>query len=312
MMLIMDDQVRRALDKVPGWRASECTVAPLHGGMTNRNYKVMRHGEAFVLRIGGENTGLLGIDRRNEFRASTVAASAGVGAEVICFLPDESAFVSRFVAGTPVDAEAASRPDMLRRIVDSLHHIHDGLPFPGTFLAPEVVRSYHRLALERGVTFPAFLPEVLEAMGRIEAAMGPPRRLCPCHNDLLAANFLDDGKTVRILDWEYAAMGDVFFDLGNFAVNQRLGPERRQLLVDFYLGRPGTPAELARLELMRLLSDLREAFWGYLQSGVSKLAFDFRHYGLEHLERFLKNVRSPEVPRWLEEVRGTGARRSTE
>jgi len=299
----MDDRTRRILDRVPGWRAADCIVTPLSGGITNVNLKVIHAGEAFVLRLGGEGTEVLGIDRRNEYRSSVLAAHAGIGAEVVAFLADENALVTRFIAGAPISPEEAGRPEVLRRVAQSLRQYHSGLEFPGWFWAPDVVRTYHRLAGERGVQFPELLPRVLEQLREIERALGKPARAVPCHNDLLAANFIDDGRTIRILDWEYAAMGDPFFDLGNFAVNQRLSPERRDLFLGFYLERV-TDADRARLELMRLLSDLRESFWGFLQSGVSRLEFDFLGYALEHWRRFEKNVASPELSDWLKNVKG--------
>lgn len=299
----MEDRIRRILERVPGWKADECVLTPLIGGITNRNFKVERLGEAFVLRVCGEGTELLGIDRRNEHRTSVLAAAAGVGAEVVCFIDDENALVTRFIGGSQVSPEDASRPDVMRRVAESIRRCHEGFPFPGYFWAPEIVRQYHKLALARGVAFPGTLPRALELMAVIEHSLGDPPELVPCHNDLLAANFIDDGHTIRILDWEYAAQGDAFFDLGNFAVNQRLSEERCGLFLDFYLGRPARPADRARLELMKLISDLRESFWGFLQSGISKLDFDFKHYALDHLDRFLKNVAVPELPAWLKHVK---------
>ncbi len=299
----MDDRIRHILERVPGWKAQDCTLTPLLGGITNRNFKVVRGDEAFVLRIGGEGTALLGIDRRNEHRASVLAAACGVGAEVVCFMDDESALITRFIEGSPVTPESAARPDLLRRAAESIRRYHAGVSFPGWFSAPATVRNYWQLARERNVQFPQTLSQALELMDVIENALGVPARSVPCHNDLLAANFVDDGRTLRILDWEYAAQGDPFFDLGNFSVNQRLGPERCELFLGYYLERSVRPADRARLELMKLLSDLREAFWGFLQSGVSRLDFDFKKYAVDHLGRFLKNVTAPEFSEWLKAVK---------
>ncbi len=298
----MDHRTRRILDQVPGWTAASCRVTTLAGGITNRNFKVERGGEAFVLRIGGEGTEILGIDRRREYESSVIAAACGVGAEVVCFLEAEGAMVTRFIAGSAVPCEVAARPDMLRRIAGSIRRVHAGPPFPGAFSAPDTVRSYQALALKHGVVFPETLPRVFELMGRIEQALGRPSDPVPCHNDLLAANFIDDGVTIRILDWEYAGMGDRFFDLGNFAVNQRLGEVQCEALLEAYFG--GVPPRgPGRLHLMMLLSDLRESFWGFLQSGISRLEFDFTKYGLDHLGRFLENARTPAFEGWLRAAR---------
>ena len=106
----------------------------------------------------------------------------------------------------------------------------------------------------------------------------------PCHNDLLNANFLDDGERLRIVDWEYAGMGDRFFDLANFSINHELDAAQSEALLAAYFGEVRTPDAQA-LELMRFMSDFREAMWGVVQSAVSELDFDFDAYATEHFER---------------------------
>jgi len=226
----------------------------------------------------------------------------GVGAEVIHFLASEDALVTRFIVGTGISPETAAQPETLRRIVDSIKRYHAGPTFPGTFSPFETVRNYHKLALEHGITFPETLPQVFALMEQIEEPLGALYRPKPCHNDLLASNFIDDGHTIRILDWEYAGMGDIFFDLGNFAVNQALNDEQCELLLRYYFGEV-QPVDVAHLHLMRLGSDLRESFWGFLQMGISELDFDYRQYAHHHLNRFLQNVATPEFTQWLQAVK---------
>ncbi len=141
-------------------------------------------------------------------------------------------------------------------------------------------------------------------MAQIEAALAEAGmdQVKSCHNDLLASNFIDDGRNIWIVDWEYAGMGDIFFDLGNFAVNQSLNDEQCQLLLQYYFGEV-RPADLAHLHLMRLGSDLRESFWGFLQLGISELDFDYREYAHHHLNRFLHNVETSPFEQWLRDVR---------
>ena len=294
----MDAHIARILDRVPGWSSDSAVVTPLLGGITNQNYRVDIGGESFVLRVGGKGTHLLGIDRGRESICTTIASLVGVGAEVLHFLPSEDVLVTRFIPGAAVSPETAAQPETLKRIVTSMKRYHNGPDFPGAFSPFETVRSYDRLALEYGVSFPETLPRVFALMERIEAALHENRQVRPCHNDLLASNFIDDGQTVWILDWEYAGMGDLFFDLGNFAVNQSLDEERCELLLTSYFGE-ARPADLAHLHLMRLASDLRESFWGFLQMGISELDFDYRKYAHHHLNRFLHNVETAPFEQWL-------------
>jgi thiamine kinase-like enzyme len=298
----MDQRIERILEQIPGWSGKERLISPLTGGITNQNYRVDIAGETFVLRIGGKGTRLLGIDRGREHTCTAIAAQLGVGAEVIHFLPSEDALITRFIVGNGISPETAAQSETLMRIVASMKRYHQGPDFPGTFSPFETVRDYHQKALERGVTFPDSLPQVYALMAQIENAIGPLHNPRPCHNDLLASNFIDDGHQIWILDWEYAAMGDIFFDLGNFAVNQALNDQQCATLLRLYFGEV-RPPDVAHLHLMRLGSDLRESFWGFLQLGVSELDFDYHEYAHYHLNRFLGNVATPEFTRWLREVK---------
>src|SRR5437867_7049082 len=206
----MDQHIERILNQIPGWNVADAIVTPLVGGITNQNYRVDVGEGTFVLRIGGKGTHLLGIDRGRESICTAIAAQVGVGAEVIHFLPAEDVLVTRFIVGTGITPETATQHETLRRIVDSIKRYHAGPAFPGTFSPFETVRNYHKLALERSVTFPETLPQVFALMERIEQALGALHQPKPCHNDLLASNFIDDGRTIWILDWEYAGMGDIF------------------------------------------------------------------------------------------------------
>jgi thiamine kinase-like enzyme len=300
--MLMEAHLARILLQVPGWDITQATVTPLLGGITNQNYRVDLPSGTFVVRIGGPGTRLLGIDRRHEQQCTAIAASLGVGAEVVHFLPDEEVLVTRFLPGKTLTAAEAGDASRLPRITAAMQRYHRGPAFPGAFSPFATVRSYHHLALERGVTFPGMLPHVLSLMDRIESALLPVAQIVPCHNDLLAANFLEDDQTIYILDWEYAGMGDLFFDLGNYAVNQMLEEPRCELLLREYFGEV-RPNDLCHLHLMRLASDLREAFWGFLQVGVSSLDFDYRVYGQHHLDRFLSNVKTLPFERWLTGVK---------
>jgi len=241
-----------------------------------------------VLRVPGKDTELLGIDRACEAACSRAAAALGVGPEVIAFLPEQGAMVRRFVTGRVLTAGDIQQPALLRRVVDTLRRYHEGSPAAGNFSPFATVRQYHRLARARQVMFPDSLRRALEQLARIEKELQNNNPPCPCHNDLLPANFIDDGNAVRIIDWEYGGMGDRFFDLGNLAVNCEFNDEHEQRLLEFYFGEVRDD-DVRCLRLMRLASDLREAMWGFLQSALSTLDMDYPGYGRKHLERFLNS-----------------------
>jgi thiamine kinase-like enzyme len=138
----------------------------------------------------------------------------------------------------------------------------------------------------------------------IEAALkasAQPKRLC--HNDLLNANFLiDDNDKLYVLDWEYAGMGDPFFDLANFSANHEFGDEQDRVLLQAYFGEV-TRQNDAHLKLMRSMSDAREAMWSMVQIGVSKLDFDFHEYADRHFARMAATLNDTSYKQWLEDVK---------
>jgi thiamine kinase-like enzyme len=179
-------------------------------------------------------------------------------------------------------------PGMLSRVAEALRAFHGGPAIPGSFDSFRVVEIYRDTARERGGSVPDAFEWAHEIAERIEAQRrgAIPR---PCHNDLLNANFLDDGERLRIVDWEYAGMGDVFFDLANFSINHELDTAARATLIAAYFGET-READLRALELMRFMSDFREAMWGVVQMAVSELDFDFVAYAREHFKRLERTV----------------------
>jgi thiamine kinase-like enzyme len=284
------EDVKALLKCLPALAGREVAITPLEGGLTNRNYKVETAGGSYVVRIAGEGTELLGIDRARELACCEAASAAGVGTEVLAYLPAHHALITHFVPGELLNPERIRHPETLRRVAQTLrrYHSHSVPADLGEFSPFRTIRGYRDAAGQRNVPVPESLAEALARLDRIEQELhtGEPR--CLCHNDLLAANFIDDGNSIRIIDWEYGGLGDRFFDLGNFAVNNRLDESQEGDLLGHYFDE-ARPEHLRRLRLMRLVSDLREATWGFLQAGVSTLHSPghYLDYGRLHLERFL-------------------------
>jgi len=265
------------------WPDRELEIEPLGGGITNHNFVVRVDGKAYVLRIAGADTELLGIDRAAEHEAARIAAGLGVGPEVVDFV--EGSLITRFVDGGTVPVEEIRRPECLREVAGLLRRIHDGPPFPATFDAFRVVEAYRATAEAHGVRIPAQYEEAKSRADEIERTLGT-RAAQPCHNDLLNANFIRSPSGIRIVDWEYAGMGDRFFDLANFSVNHELPEAESDALLDAYFGEVTDEAR-EHLRLMRFMSDFREAMWGVVQQGISKLDFDYEDYANQHFERAL-------------------------
>jgi thiamine kinase-like enzyme len=294
-----------ALEPVIG--RAEGAPEPLDGGITNRNFRLRVGGDDVVVRLPGKDTELLGIDREAERAATAAAAGAGVGPEVVAYLTEPACLVTRFIHGRPLTAEELRAPELLGQAAAALRAFHAGPPLPTTFDAFAIVDGYYATARARGARVPAAYPELRAGAAAIRATLrGPEHAPVPCHNDLLTANFLHDGERVRIVDWEYAGVGDRYFDLGNLSVNNGLSEDDDRRLVEAYWSEPCTPRRLAAVRLMRIMSDFREGMWGVVQTAISTLDFDFAAYGEEHLERVAAGLSDPRFATWLEDARGDG------
>jgi thiamine kinase-like enzyme len=298
------DDLTRALRRLPELAGGELTFTALSGGITNRNFLVAgaADGSKLVLRLAGNDTHLLGISREVEHAATVAAAGVGVGPEVVAFLRPEGYLVTRFIEGRPVHEPEMRESEHLAEVADALRRVHNGPAIPGLFVPFRIVEAYRALALSRGVAIPPEYELAQAIARRIElACLTAPVELRPCHNDLLNANFIHDGARLRIVDWEYAGMGDPAFDLGNFSINHELDTDGDAALLAAYAGEI-RPAALARITLMRVLSDFREAMWGVLQQGISTLDVDFVAYAAEHFDRLLTVASRPAFERALREA----------
>ncbi len=282
---------------------------PLEGGITNRNYRVRFAGEDLVVRLPGKDTELLEIDRGAEKAAGELAARAGVGPEVVAMLDDPPCLVTRFVEGETMSAEQLREPVALAEVAAALRTLHSREErLPVEFSSFRIVETYAARMAGRGAEVPGSYEWAIGAAHRVEATLvGPEHEPVPCHNDLLAANFIRSPRGVRIIDWEYAGCGDRYFDLGNFAVNNELNEGQEWNLLGAYFESPASDRRLASLRLMRFMSDFREAMWGAVQSTISEIDFDFHAYCAEHFDRMREAAGEGRLEELLEEAGGASS-----
>ncbi len=298
------DDLTPILQRIPQFASAQSPeITELSGGITNKNYKITVDGESFVLRMGGNETKYLGIDRQVEYDCSRLAAQIGIAPEPIAFLAPEGYIVARFISGKAIPAEEIGTEENIQHVVESMKAYHAIEFFPGSFSPFRVAEEYKKTATSFNVKLPDKMDWYLEKSREIESAMyaHEPLTLRPCHNDLLNGNFIDDGTRIRILDWEYAGMGDIFFDLGNFAIQHEFNDAQDEILLKAYFGQP-TDSQRAHQKLMKIMSDLREAMWAQVQIGVSQLDFDYAGYGQKYFDRFEANTSGSDYINWLRAV----------
>lgn len=298
--IFADPALGSVLAAMPSLRdPGSVTVAPVAGGITNRNFLVASGDDRYFLRMAGAKTDVLGIDRGVEAAAASAAADAGIAPEVVAADPDNGCIVTSFVDGAPISPERMRQRDMLAGVVAAVKAFHSVPSIPGEFSPFAVVDGYRRAAAERGVEKPgAFGPLWGRALEIRRSFHSRPLAARPCHNDLLNANFIQCGGRVLIVDYEYAGMGDLYFDLGNMSVNNDFDDAANEALLELYFGEV-TGARWARLHLMRIMSDFREAMWGHLQRALSTLDFDYKAYADEHFERCCEQASDARYETWL-------------
>lgn len=280
-----------ALKKAAGlhcWRTA-VEPQPLEGGITNANFVVDDAGERFFVRIG-DDIPLHGIMRFNELAASRAAFEAGISPEVVYHEP--GAIVLRYIAGTALTPDDIRRDAQLERIVPLVKRCHEEMPkyFRGPVLAFWVFQVLHDYANTLRDASSRMLPEVprlMRAAERLEESVGPVR-LVFGHNDLLAANFIDDGRRLWLVDWDYAGFNSPLFDLGGLASNNELSPAQEDWLLEAYFEEQVDDDLRRRYAAMKCASLLRESMWSMVSEIYSSIDFDYVAYTTENLERFEK------------------------
>ncbi len=294
--------VGKIIARIDDWRGKTVRYEPLGGGITNHNYKITVEGKTYVMRIPGTGTEIF-IDRENEVRCSITAAKSGVVPDILYHLKPENITVVPFILGkTLTTVEIAGNDDLIKRIVRAIKTIHAGEAFSKPFNPFDTVRSYMSYVERYNAPLPDDFPWMMSLSDNIEKAVERNRpRDVPCHNDYLSENFIDDGKRIWIIDWEYGGQGDPFFDLGDFAVEHPLTRRQEELIILEYCGEM-VRERFYRTLLYKIISDLWWSIWAMIQSKISKINFDFYIYGNNRFERLRKNAADRDFKKWLEEV----------
>ena len=260
------------------------TISELSGGLTNRNYKVTTPEGAFVARISSGGSELLAIDRDCEYRNSVTAAAAGAGAPVVEYRPQDRLLVIGFIKGRtlgPADVAAAGN---ITRIAQACRRLHSGGRFGNDFDMFDIQRRYRAVVDSRGFRVPAGYDDLAPQCRAAEKALAVRAEgTVPCHNDLLAANFIDDGDRIWLIDYELSGNNDACFELGNIGAESHLSDDALAELVTAYYARP-RPSMIARARLLGLVGMYGWTLWGAIQHGASSIDFDFWAWAMERFE----------------------------
>ena len=282
----MTDSAANRITELPCWK-HPVGIEPLSGGMTNLNFKITDGDECFVVRLGEDDPIHL-ISRRNEIASCEAAFGIGISPELVYHEP--GILVVRFVEGRVFGEADVRDDDNLQRIVALLNRFHHEMPqrfdeIPVMFWVFQVLRHYHNMLAQGQSTHAKRLPELAQIGRELEAAVGPVEIVFG-HNDLLAANFIDDGEQIWLIDFDYAGFNSPLFDLSNLASNSELSPQQEQTMLENYFDVSPNRATLKSYHAMKCASLLRETLWSMVSELYSQVDMDFADYTLKNLSRF--------------------------
>jgi thiamine kinase-like enzyme len=294
--------IDQVVERVRLWQGLEVAVSPLSGGLTNENYLVEAGGAKYVVRIPGRSTELLAIDRANEHHNANGAAAAGVGPMVLEHLPELDVMVLDFIPGVTMSGATLRSAEMARRMAASIRRLHAGPRFLHDFDMYRLVEYYLGICDTNDVRIPDGFRGRMGTIAEVERAMlAHPLPTVPCHNDLLAENYIDDGRTLWLLDWEYSGNNDPTFELANTAQECEFDDELRWVLCEAYFG-AANEALLARMHLNALMSDMGWTLWAAIQEKISEIDYDFWAWAEERWARAVAIMDSPGLPGLLRDV----------
>jgi thiamine kinase-like enzyme len=277
--------IEQVVQEVSVWSGDEVGFSELSGGLTNTNYLVTTPEARYVVRIPGVATELLAVDRANERHNAQAAAETGVSPRIVEYVERWNVMVLEYVQGRTMSGESLRTHSNARRMASSLRRLHTARPFASDFDMFRLTEFYLNVCQEREVSIPDGFRDRLPQVGEIERSLGRrPMKKMPCHNDLLAENYIDDGAYLWIVDFEYSGNNDPCFELGDTAQECGFGPDLRAELCDAYFGQ-ATPALLARLDLHAVMADVGWTLWAAIQAKISNIDYDFWGWATERWER---------------------------
>jgi len=283
------------LDRVPLLAGPDRVIEAIPGGLTNANYKVSTGGRSYFARLSDPSSALLAIDRAAEHQNSVAAATTGVAPAVLDFAPDVGVLVIEWINGRTLQPADLRQDRTIRAVADACRRLHAGPRFAADFDMFQIQQQYLRTACDAGFRLPDRYVEFMPQLELIRTVLRrDPLATVPCHNDLLAANFISEGDRLWLIDYEYSGNNDPCFELGNIWSESNLGTDQLEMLVSSYFGRHSTVLT-ARARLLALMSQYGWTLWGVIQQNTSELDFDFWSWAMEKYDRAVATFDSPDL-----------------
>jgi len=297
-MAVIDEVVT----KIPEWVGKDVSIHPLSGGLTNTNFKVDVDGVPHFVRVPGESTELLAIDRKNEYYNTKAASEAGVAPKVLFYLPEYNVMVIEFLNGKTMSKDFLNEKGMPTRMAHAIKKLNQGPRFLTDFNMFRLTEYYLSLCKVRNIRIPDGYLQRMPTVAQIEMSMNVmPLATVPCNNDLLGENYIDDGKQLWLIDYEYSGNNDPTFELGNTCQEMQFNDDQIREVCAAYFGK-STPEMIARMKLNMIMSDIGWGLWAAIQTKISTIEFDFWGWAIERWGRAEEKMDSVEFTEWLRDV----------
>jgi thiamine kinase len=233
---------------------------PIKHGLTNESWLVRSKRDDIVVRISNAAEQALQIDRQSEALVLAAVGEAGIGPEVLLCDPAQRVLVTRYLGDTWTEADAV-REENIQRLGQLFRRLHRVSPPTGARRVElsDTLEGYFRTLQERGIQ-PALTAKSLRDRAlQVALKLREGSAATLCHNDVHHLNVTDDG-TLRLIDWEYAGVGQRLFDLASVCVYHNYDKLQREQLLSSYT----SLTELTtwhRLELACWLFDYVRDLW---------------------------------------------------
>lgn len=266
---------------LPAWK-SGVSVKTLGGGMTNFNYLVTDGQKQCVARFAPKSAALLGLNRAREMKNTSIAFSRSIGPKIINFIPRYNLLINEYIDGEVLTPDQARNKENIKKIARLLKKLHSGPKFRGTFDPIKAIEKYIATARTRRSSLPPDINRYLTKLHALKNRIAPITLEYPCHLDLMIENIISVKGNIILIDWEYSANSDPRFDLAMFSVKGKFTARHDAELLKAYSGE----ISQSELEAMKGIVHFREAAWGFLQSAISEIKFDYKKYARDNLASF--------------------------
>ena len=272
------------IKSLPIWKNLE-NIEPLEGGITNLNFLISDSGSKSVVRLGSNIPEHL-VYRSNEIIVSEAAYQIGVSPKLIYNEP--GVLVLEFIESKTLEPKTVR--ENLNKIVPIIRKIHDEIPNklsgqPQIFWVFYVIKYYSNYLLNNNSSHISLIPSLLKKAEKLEK-LSSPREIVFGHNDLLAANFLDDGSKIWVVDWEYGGFNDPLFDIGGLSSNNDLDENLENEVLEMYFKEKPSKDLIIKYNAMKTASLLRETMWSMVSEITSKIEFNYAEYTSDNLKKF--------------------------